>query len=55
MIEPLMMTFEVDCPAEHAFEVWTKRTSSWWPPTILAATFAGACVYVCALMSPARR
>jgi len=31
MIEPLRMTFEVACPVEHAFEVWTAKTSRWWP------------------------
>ena len=31
MIEPLRMSFVVDCPADHAFKVWTSRTSSWWP------------------------
>ena len=25
------MTFDVDCPVEHAFDLWTRRTSSWWP------------------------
>ena len=31
MIEPLRYSFEVRCPVEHAFEVWTARTSTWWP------------------------
>ena len=31
MIEPLRMSFEVDCPAEHAFDVWTNKISRWWP------------------------
>ena len=25
MIEPIRLTFDVDCPADHAFEVWTAR------------------------------
>lgn len=25
------MLFQVDCPVGHAFDVWTSRTSSWWP------------------------
>ncbi|MDQ6742209.1 MAG: SRPBCC family protein [Candidatus Dormibacteraeota bacterium] len=33
MIEPLRISFVVDCPAAHAFSVWTARTSSWWPVT----------------------
>jgi uncharacterized protein YndB with AHSA1/START domain len=31
MIEPLRLSFVVECPADHAFAVWTERTSSWWP------------------------
>jgi Activator of Hsp90 ATPase homolog 1-like protein len=31
MIEPLRLSFEVACPAEHAFAVWTGQTSRWWP------------------------
>ena len=31
MIEPIRLAFEVDCPADHAFEVWTGRIAAWWP------------------------
>ena len=31
MIAPLEMSYEIDCPAEHAFAVWTTRLSTWWP------------------------
>jgi hypothetical protein len=31
MTEPLRMSFEVDCPAEHAFAVWTSGIGTWWP------------------------
>ncbi len=31
MIEPLRLSFVVDCPVDHAFSTWTSRTSSWWP------------------------
>jgi uncharacterized protein YndB with AHSA1/START domain len=31
MIEPLRLQFELDCPADHAFDVWTAKTSRWWP------------------------
>lgn len=31
MIEPLSFSFDVDCRAEHAFDMWTRRTSLWWP------------------------
>jgi uncharacterized protein YndB with AHSA1/START domain len=31
--EPLRMAFEVACPVDRAFAVWTSETASWWPPT----------------------
>jgi uncharacterized protein YndB with AHSA1/START domain len=31
VIEPLRFSYEIDCPVEHAFEVWTTRMSAWWP------------------------
>jgi hypothetical protein len=31
MIEPMRLSFEIQCSAEHAFEVWTTRLPSWWP------------------------
>ncbi len=31
MIEPLRLSFEVACQADHAFETWTGRASDWWP------------------------
>jgi uncharacterized protein YndB with AHSA1/START domain len=30
-IEPIRLAFVVDCPVEHAFEVWTARIGQWWP------------------------
>jgi hypothetical protein len=33
MIEPPRMSFVIDCPVDHAFRVWTARTSRWWPVT----------------------
>jgi uncharacterized protein YndB with AHSA1/START domain len=30
-IEPLRLTFEVDRPAGHAFDVWTRDIGRWWP------------------------
>ena len=33
MIEPLRLSLVVECPAEHAFAVWTARTTQWWPVT----------------------
>jgi hypothetical protein len=29
--EPLEISFEVACSAEHAFDVWTSRIDTWWP------------------------
>src|SRR5271157_2789079 len=29
---PLRITFDVACPAEHAFTMWTSRIGVWWPP-----------------------
>jgi uncharacterized protein YndB with AHSA1/START domain len=31
VIEPLRISFDVDCAPEHAFHVWTARLSRWWP------------------------
>lgn len=31
MIEPLRLSYEIDCPADHAFDVWTNQLSTWWP------------------------
>ena len=31
MIEPLRIEFEIECPPDHAFDVWTRRISQWWP------------------------
>jgi uncharacterized protein YndB with AHSA1/START domain len=32
MTQPLRMSFEVACSAEHAFDVWTSGIGTWWPP-----------------------
>ena len=31
MTEPLRMSFDVACSAEHAFTVWTAKIGTWWP------------------------
>jgi uncharacterized protein YndB with AHSA1/START domain len=31
MTEPIQISFDVECPVAHAFDVWTTRISSWWP------------------------
>jgi hypothetical protein len=29
---PLKLSFDVACSVEHAFDVWTNRIDTWWPP-----------------------
>jgi Activator of Hsp90 ATPase homolog 1-like protein len=31
--EPIELTFTVPCDPDHAFDVWTARTTMWWPPS----------------------
>lgn len=31
MIEPLVITFDVKAPLQHAFDTWTAKIDSWWP------------------------
>lgn len=31
MTAPLRMSFDVACPVEHAFAVWTAGIGTWWP------------------------
>jgi len=33
MTDALVLEFEVDSPPEHAFDVWTTRCATWWPPS----------------------
>ena len=44
MIEPIRLTFEVDCPVEHAFDVWTGRIGQWWPADHTVSAEAGLTV-----------
>lgn len=32
MIEPLRLDFDVPCAAAEAFDLWTQRSATWWPP-----------------------
>ncbi len=43
-IEPLRLSFEVSCPAEHAFRTWTERISTWWPKSHTVSGDAGLAV-----------
>jgi uncharacterized protein YndB with AHSA1/START domain len=31
MTDALRITVDLDCPADHAFRVWTARIGTWWP------------------------
>jgi hypothetical protein len=31
VIEPLRLSYEIECSADHAFDVWTTRLTTWWP------------------------
>ena len=31
MTEPITLSFEVGCSADHAFSVWTSGIDTWWP------------------------
>ena len=31
MTAPLRFTFDVACPPDHAFTVWTSKLVTWWP------------------------
>jgi uncharacterized protein YndB with AHSA1/START domain len=31
MIEPIELTFDVACPVDRAFELWTGGIARWWP------------------------
>lgn len=31
MIEPIRLSFEVGCPPDRAFRVWTAEIDRWWP------------------------
>lgn len=31
MIDPLELTYEAACEPAHAFDVWARRFSTWWP------------------------
>jgi uncharacterized protein YndB with AHSA1/START domain len=30
-VEPLRLSFRIECTPEHAFTVWTTKLSTWWP------------------------
>ena len=44
MIEPLRLTFAVDCPVDRAFTTWTARIGDWWPADHTVAGTSGLVV-----------
>ena len=32
-VEPLVVEFEVGVPPAEAFDAWTQRCATWWPPS----------------------
>ena len=42
MIDPIRISFVVGCSAGHAFDTWTQRATSWWPPQHTASHEPGA-------------
>jgi len=41
VIEPLRIVFDVDAEPDHAFWIWTRRASMWWPPSHTTAKRKG--------------
>jgi len=44
MIEPIELAFDVECPAERTFEVWTADIDRWWPADHTVSSEAGLAV-----------
>jgi uncharacterized protein YndB with AHSA1/START domain len=42
MIQPLRIAFEVECSPDHAFDTWTGKATSWWPPAHTVSHERGA-------------
>ncbi len=43
-MEPLTLDFTVGCSPAHAFDVWARRTSMWWPHGHSVSGDPGLCV-----------
>lgn len=41
MIESLRLVFDVPCPPDQAFSLWTEGTSAWWPASHTLARVKG--------------
>ena len=46
MTEPLRITFVVGCSPERTFELWTAKTSTWWPSTHTVSADPDAQVFI---------
>ena len=46
MTDPLRITFDVACPPDRAFELWTAHTSMWWPTSHTVSARAGVEVVI---------
>ena len=44
MTEPIEIAFEVACSPDHAFDIWARRTSLWWPPSHSVSSAPGLVV-----------
>lgn len=44
MIEPLLISFEIESSADHAFDTWTRRIDTWWPREHTATLDPGATI-----------
>jgi activator of Hsp90 ATPase-like protein len=42
LIEPIRISFTIEGSAEHAFDTWTRKATSWWPPAHTASHEPGA-------------
>jgi len=44
VIEPIRLSFEVACPVDRAFDVWTAGIARWWPLDHTVSAQAGLTV-----------
>ena len=54
-MKPIVVEFEVKADVDHAFSVWTERSTLWWPPShsmsqtdgfeVVFEPFAGGRIY----------
>jgi uncharacterized protein YndB with AHSA1/START domain len=44
VVPPLELSVDIACPPAHAFETWTARFATWWPPGHTVSGDPGATV-----------